>query len=256
MKRAIELALAMAFLVVPALGGLYPAGPEGAPCVINLDGSPAGPGGGTRDPINENYDNWRSSTSTPPGASALLGLYKSGTAEIADDLNMVNVGAGWLNTMGFSVANVDAPGGLVTGTGEIRFYRQSDSSFIKGFAFNLPTFATPLAASSSLRLSFGAGALTSLNTFLPANIYTSIKWTGATFNGAGGTVDNLGIQIRGPINTGTSGDLLINVTTNSTFNFGGNPAANTAFFVKSDFTPEPGALSLLALGGLVLLRRR
>ncbi len=254
MRRAIILAFGLAVLVAPALADLFPAGPEVGPYVINLDGSLV-TGGALRDPVNENYDNWRGTSSTPPGSSALLGLYKSGTHEIADDLNMVDVGAGWLNNMGFSVANVDAPGGLVTGAGEFAFYRQSDGTLIDAFAFNLPTFSTPLAALSSTRLTFGAGALTALNIFLPADIYASVTWTSATFDGAGGTVDNLGIQIRGPINTGTSTDLLIDVTAGSGFNFGGNPPANTALFIHSDFTPEPASLLLLALGGLLLRRR-
>lgn len=228
---------------------------ESTPIRIDLNGNvlPDELGTGQRT-VNENYDNWRSSTSTPPGSSALLGLFAAGGDEIADDLSMVAVGAGLLNDMGINVANANGPTGstLTGGSMTIRFYN-GGGTFISGFTATLPALALGPGASS--RIFFGANALTSLNINLPATCFVSMQLT--TVTGAGGfTLANAGYQIRGPINTGSSTDALIDVTTNTTFNFGGSPAANTGLYIKTDNVPEPASLGLIALGGLALLRRR
>lgn len=205
--------------------------------------------------VNENYDNWRSGTSVPAGVSNLLGLYRSGGNEIADDLTMVAVGAGLLDTMGLNVANAAATGGpnLITGAGAVRFY-DGLGNFINGFGFNLPNFGAGLAPGGSSRISFAAGALTSLNIFLPANCYVSIQFTAAT----GIPLADMGLQIRGPINTGTSTDLLIDVTNNVNVTSAdlGGALANTGLFIKTNDVPAPGAFALLGLGGLIAGRRR
>jgi MYXO-CTERM domain-containing protein len=204
-------------------------------------------GGGLR-VVGTNYDNW-----TNPGSN-LLGLYNSAGNEIADDLHMVGVGAGLLNDMGLNVANVNGTSNLTGGTMVVRFYQFSTGNFISGFNTNLPALA--LAAGGSSRLSFGANALTALNIFLPADVYCSLQLTNITWSGAG-TIANAGIQVRGPIITGTSADGMIDVTNaGATIAFGGNPAANTGIFIKTDTVPAPGAFALLGLGGLVAARRR
>ncbi|QOJ00784.1 MAG: hypothetical protein HRU70_09875 [Phycisphaeraceae bacterium] len=198
--------------------------------------------------VNINYDRWNA-----PGSS-LQALYATGSREVADDLNMVGVGAGWLSHMGLSVANVNnTASNLTGGGGAIRFYRQSDGGFIGGFNFSMP--ALNLAAGGSVRLSFAAESLKALNIFLTDNIWVSTQFTTITWSGAG-SIDNAGIQIRNPAIIGSSADGIYDVTNSQSINFGGNPLANNAYFIATDNVPTPGSLALLGLGGLVAARRR
>jgi hypothetical protein len=186
-------------------------------------------GGNSTNAVVRHYDNW----TNPP--SLLTGVFLAGTNEIADDLNMTPVGAGLLSTMGINGANVSAPSNLTGGQIAVRFYT-SGGTFINGFNANLPVVA--LAAGGSVRLSFPAGALLGFNIILPTNIFVSLQWNTATFSGAGTTAD-CGFQTRGPIAIGSSTDGMVNVTTNTPFNFGGNPVANTGLFIDTEDQPVP-----------------
>lgn len=200
--------------------------------------------GNTINAVVRHYDNW-----TNP-SSLLTGVFLAGTDEIADDLNMTPVGAGLLSTMGINGANSNAPSNLTGGTIAVRFY-DGLGNFISGFNAGLP--AVSLAAGGSVRLSFPAAALESFNIFLPTNCYVSLQWVSATFSGVGSTA-NCGFQLRGPINIGASTDQLIDVTTNTGFNFGGAPLANTGLFIDTqDTVATPAKTS--TWGGLKSLYR-
>lgn len=215
-----------------------------------------GGGGPSSRVISEQYDNWRAAAQG--GASNLTSLFGAGTDEIADDLTFAGppLGVGLLSTCGFNVANFNGPAGstLTGGQMAIRFYRLDTGLFIGGFNANLPALALGVGGSS--RLSFADGALESLLIFLPApGVHMSLQVN--TLTGTGGfTVANAGYQTRAPINTGTSTDNMINVTTNTTFNFNGNPLANGGLFIKTNDIPEPASLGLLLVGALAFLRRR
>jgi hypothetical protein len=177
--------------------------------------------------VVRHYDNW----TNPP--AALTSVFLAGTDEIADDLAMTPVGAGLLSTMGINCANSNAPSNLTGGQVAVRFY-DAGGNYINGFLANLPAVA--LAAGGSVRLSFAPGSLLSMNIYLPQTLYVSFQWTAATFAGVG-TTANCGFQTRGPIGIGSSLDQMVNVTTNTTFNFGGAPLANTGVFIDTEDTP-------------------
>lgn len=236
MKRALLMLAVTAMLATPSMAGLYQ--------TYEVTGD-------VRAPINTNYDNW----TNPP--SALLGIYKTGGVEIDDDLSMVNVGYGLLDTMGLNVANADAPSNLTGGTGTIWFYGTgadpSVAPYLGAVGFTLP--ALNLAAGQSSRIQFGAGALIPANIILPASCWVGWQFDTVTFAGTG-SIANVGIQIRGPIGVGASGDQLYDYNAATMFNFSGNPLANTGLYIKTDFTPEPSTLVLLSLGVVALIRRR
>ncbi len=208
--------------------------------VINNDVSPA--------VDTEVYDNWRAAAQG--GASNLQALYRSGGNEIADFLVMT--GGGQLGSCGLNVGNSAATGsGLVLtgGTGTVRFYNGTSGAYINGFNFNLPVLN--LAVGGSSRISFADGALASMNIILPSSVFMSVQYTTVT-----GTVTlaDVSHQIRNPINTGSSTDGLIDVTTNTNISFNGNPVANGGLFVK--LVPAPSSAALMGLGGLMAARRR
>ena len=196
------------------------------------------------------YDNW-----TPTGGNGWIGTYNNGASLLGDDLHLTTPGL--LDTMGFSVVNAGAAGTLTGGSGAIYFYTPAGvpiydtvTGLYNGFGFNLPTLA--LANGGASRISFAAGALASQGFVLPQDLWVVTQWSTAVFTGAG-TVANLGVEIRGPITTGSSTDLLWDATAGTTFNFGGSPLANIAYFVD---VPEPMTIVLLGFGALALLRRR
>lgn len=196
----------------------------------------------------EVYDDWRATAQG--GVSTLQALYRSGGNEIADLCNMT--AGGRLGSMGMSIGNSAAAGSgliLTGGTGTVRFYNGTSGAFISGFNFNLPPLN--LAVGGSSRISFADGALAGLNIDLTQNVYVSVQYTTVT-----GTVSlaDVSHQIRNPHNTGSSTDGLIDVTTNTSIAFGGNPLANAALFIK--LVPAPSSAALLGLGGLLAARRR
>jgi len=217
------------------------------------------PSGGNTDVVSRVYDQWTS----PP--SNLTSVFVTGGNQIADDLNMLPVGAGWLQTLGFAVGNANGAAGSAFTGGQVRiaFYRQSDGSAIQSingfsaFTANLP--ALNLAPGGSSRINFGATGLASLGWYFDTpNIYASLQITAVTGTG-GFTLDNAGMQTRAGGVIGSSTDNLWNLGPGGTtgpFNFGGTPVANSAWFIDVDTVPAPGTVTLLALGGLIASRRR
>lgn len=253
MRNLLVTAAALLVAAAPALAGTYvPGGTDlGEYRVTALNAT------GAASPTRvqtEVYDDWRAAAQG--GVSVLQGLLATDGVEIGDDALMT--GGGMLDDLGFSYANANGPAGSTVGgtvTGVIRFYT------LGGVQFGTPIFwqingAPAATPGGSVRLSFGAGSLLPLGNNLPSQIYVTNTFTGATTTG-GATLANIGMQIRNPHNTGASTDNLFQFPGPVAFNFAGNPLANMALFVKvNDTIPEPATLSLLALGGLALLRRR
>jgi hypothetical protein len=224
---------------------------QNLPTIDAIIADDASYGGGTNRAVSFCYDNW-----TNP-ASLLTGLFASGTDEIADDLTTVGpAGVGLLSNTGINAANANGAAGSALTGGQIavRYYRLDNGTFISGFNANLP--AVNLAPGGSVRLQFADGQLEAFNILIPTvGVFMSTQWNSVTGTG-GFTIANAGFQTRGPINVGSSTDNMINVTTATNFNFGGQPVANGGLHIRTNDIPEPASFALLGLGALALLRRR
>ena len=214
------------------------------------------------DAVTRRYDEW----TAPP--SALNAIMTTGAQEIADDLTFTAAaGVSRLNTLGFAVANSNGPAGSTLTGGQviIRFYDLVSGLAIlsvdgfNGFTANMP--ALSLAPGGSTRLSFGANALEGLNTYFDgrSGVFASLQYNSVTGTG-GFTIANAGMQIRNGGVVGSSTDSLVGVTAGPQptgfFNFGGNPFADSAWFIDTNDVPAPGSVALLGLGGLFAARRR
>ncbi len=256
MKALLTLASFAAFAGTAYAGPVHPAQDRilHSNIMMQLDGGSTG----GADAVTRVYDQW----TNPP--SSLTAVFTAGGNEIADDLNMLPVGAGWLDNLGMAVGNGNGPAGSLafTAAGQVQvaFYRQSDGSPIlsiggfSGFTAGVPVLNAGPGGSS--RLSFGVGALKSLGWYFDTpNIYASLKILSAPGTG-GFTLANAGMQTRTGGVVGTSTDSMFNFGTSSFFNFGGNPVANSAWFIDVDNVPAPSSLALVGLGGLLAARRR
>lgn len=200
----------------------------------------------------DRYRNWAA-------PSNLLAHFETGQGtRNGDDINMVAPGAGLLSDMGFSVANTSATAGqgLTFVRTTIEFFDIGGNNLGGFFSdLNMVGFfgAGGLAAGSSVRLNFGAGALTGLNLYIPNAAFVTQTFTGATWL-AGGA--GIGQQIRNAPVLGTSADGLIIGGSYVNSPFAGNPVGNMSYFIQTDNVPAPGVLALLGLGGIVAGRRR
>jgi len=211
------------------------------------------------------YLTW-SGTGTLSSSGALQGLLTTGTGSVdGDDAHMNDTGL--LGTMGFSIANTAAAGGpgMIAASGECDIFRQSDGMQLAGVAWTADLVAilgSPLAAQSSVRLSFADGSLESAGFIIDTpNVFIT-----RTFDSAvdiqGDPTENVGIQIRnpagGPAAPGASSqDRMVLAGTDTLSPFAGSPVGNTSYFLRTAPVPEPTGLALFALSGLsVMIRRR
>jgi len=188
------------------------------------------------------------------------------TTLVADDIHML--GPATITQFTFSVSN-DSADQDTSARPRVRFYQTNGAgggpgTNITGFSFN------PIAFTHN---SIGLFTGTIAPLVLPKDF-----WVGITFDnnaGATGALDSdlnlLGQGIFDPPNVGTSqdrafqttgpGSFLSNNPPGTTFDFGhssnaSNPVANFGWEFVGTLLPEPASMSVLALGGLMALRRR
>lgn len=205
------------------------------------------------------YDN----TSAPQAAGVYLngGAVAGITNLVADDTTPT--ASGVLDEFSFGVANTD-PSAAFSARPRIRIWAAdgvggAPGTLLGGFTFNPITFAA-----NSLNLYTTGTGLASSNLVLPAG---SIWW-GLTFDNVGATATNAQLNLLGqilidPPSIGSSngalswessgpGSWFVSNPTGSNINAA--PVSNIAW--EYSLVPEPAALSLLGLGGLMVLARR
>ncbi|GEM_PF-3125112 len=240
-KIAVLAALA---LVVPAMAGVLTAEPVGKLAGGHVLGS------GARDSYLV-YDN----TVYPSG----YGFSQNPGAWIGDDLQLdyqtAPEGYRTLNSVSWTVWNASTAGPLNTCDVQLTFWSLYDGTPLGTITFQgldpyLPSYYYTI---------YTATDLCSLGIVLPED-----GWIGVAariYNLTGGATKAGQILYNPPI-LGSSADMFYLDNTVATppgtnqgwYWFGGNPVAN--FLWAIEVCPEPASLALLALGGLMLIRRR
>lgn len=205
------------------------------------------------------YDN----TSAPSTAGVYLngGAVAGITDLVADDTTPT--ASGVLDEFTFGVANTD-PAAAFSARPRVRIWAADGAggapgTLLGGFTFNPITFTA-----NSLNLYTTGTGLASSNIVLPPG---SIWW-GLTFDNVGATATNAQLNLLGqilidPPSIGSSngalswessgpGSFFVNNPTGGNIN--ATPVSNIAW--EYSLVPEPASLSLLGLGGLMVLTRR
>ncbi|MDX2148466.1 MAG: hypothetical protein SFZ23_13185 [Planctomycetota bacterium] len=189
--------------------------------------------------IVRNYDNFNQPTS-------LVFAYRTGSREIADDLQLAQWGPGVVADVGWTVFNASSTNTLASVRATIRFY-DADRQFL---------FADSGVFTPNLAPGRGARYITTGGAYVPAaistsrNMFMSIQFS----ESVGVAIDDLGTRYGGPIGVGDSSRFIYDFTNNQQIDLGDTPQANLGFFLYS--VPAPGATTFVALALTPLARRR
>ena len=167
-----------------------------------------------------------------------------------DSLNMT--GSGAVDSFKFTLfCSSSSTGALVSATETIRFYRQSDNSFIGGFSTSVAALAKGFYATYTVT---GITGLT-LDT---SNVIVTQQLSNVVGSSRMGTVYGTVANAVPAIGTTTAGMYLSNSTTGANFyTFTGYATnSNGVYQVNTTPVPAPGAVALVGLAGLITGRRR
>jgi len=202
------------------------------------------PEAGTR-AIYDVYNNTSSSANAAFSSTDLTSVWGD---------NVVTVGTGLLKENAFTVYNSSSSAGpLLTAQVAIDFYRNSDSSYIGGYTTNPISFGGGAGLAAGFYTIINVTGLDSLNIVLDT---TDLIVTQTVLNPTG-TASRLGWASLNPVTIGSSPISFYadsaTVGAAGFYNLSGGTPANLGYRIA---VPEPTTLALLALGGVLALRRR
>lgn len=195
------------------------------------------------------YDNWRGPvtggrTRFPIGTSE----YQTGTAEIGDDLQLINNGPGRVTDIGFTYLNASATNVITSFTWNIRFYNQN----FEQVGIDIYTLNLGLQPRAGVKVFSDGYFYYPFNIPTSQQMYMSIQFTDIVGAGPG----DMGMLVGGPITTGNSSQYLRNFTTGELIDMGTTSQRNLGFFIDSVSVPAPTVLLASCIALPIALRRR
>jgi hypothetical protein len=195
------------------------------------------------------YDNW-----TPinlGGQTRLTGQLRTGADEYGDDLNLVPLSGGLLDSAGFTTFNAGTTGDLERSRISLRWYDPATSTLIGEFRFML-IYSSPIAPGRGEFTGFLPGDLASLGIVVPDSVTMTVQH----FDPVGIAPADLGMRFGGPNTIGSSTRFARNFTIGQNIDLGqGN---NLGLFIRTVPipAPAPAALGIILGLGFGLRRRR
>jgi hypothetical protein len=194
----------------------------------------------------EAYDNWRRPSWVDPGNSVHSQRLRVGGTEIADDLSMQS--SGILTSDKFSVVNMSDNDTITSFRMTDTWYDSNGNVILR---FNYTTIGYNLAAGDAAYVYDDDGFWNFLNLNLPASVMFAKRFS----NAANFNVDDFGVLVGGPHNTGSSSRYVRDMTTGDLIDLG-SENSNFALGVRVNVIPSPSSLALVGLVALVTRRRR
>ncbi|MDX2146777.1 MAG: hypothetical protein SFZ23_04580 [Planctomycetota bacterium] len=190
--------------------------------------------------VSQSYDNWRDPV--VGGQTRLTETLRIGGDEVADDCILQNWSPGFVNDIGWTIANMSETNTLTVFRATFRFY--DDSGALVGTDTSL--YFLPLQPQRAGLIFSTSGLLRPLNIPTTERMFISIQFSDAV----GFDVADFGLLYGGPITRGSSSSFITNRTTGQQIDLGtGN---NLGFFIDTVPIPAPGvpaAAVLLAIAG-------
>jgi hypothetical protein len=190
--------------------------------------------------VTENYDNWRTVASSPPGRTEVRGDIRLGGHEWGDDLVLADFTDGVVDSIGRGISN-NAPQGDLTRFDVVwRWYDASNMSLLGSIQLQIGV-GFPFGPGDRVRMGQFDGFLRSFGVPLAPHVWFTSQYTAAE----GISNEDIGMLYGSPVNTGASSPIVRNFATGEEIIPGGNPANNFVYYLKSYSVPAPGFVVLV-----------
>ncbi|MDX2146909.1 MAG: hypothetical protein SFZ23_05255 [Planctomycetota bacterium] len=193
------------------------------------------------------YDNW---TPPLPGRTVLNSVLRVGRDEIGDDLNLTNYQDGFIDGMGWTIANLSTTNQITSYRERLTWIDRDTSQILGSVTYGGEPLREPIPPGARFRVDIPSS---SVRVPVRPRMYFTIQY----FDVVGASVDDIGLLYGGPTTVGSSSRFIRNFTTGQDIDLGGSNQ-NLGFYIRVRPIPAPGvcAAGLFAFGALATRRRR